>query len=204
LKESVAALAILARCPIWDQGSIPPPKATRMQGLEQRQVSCSETKHPGALRCIGGMGPSAPAMGALVVGTSARVAVALRDKRPAAPRGHRLAREAEAWLRENLTEPLTIRDVCSALHASERTLHAAFREHVGTTPKAFVKVLRLRAARQDLLHPGPNTRVTDVALRWCLLHFGWFAHDYHALFGETPSRTLRRATLDAAMAERAS
>ena len=132
-------------------------------------------------------------MGALVAGTTVRVAVAFCPRRQAALRGQRLARAAEAWLRENLTEALTIRDLCAALHTSERTLHAAFREHVGTTPKAFVKALRLRAARQDLLQASPNTRVTDVALRWCFLHFGWFAHDYHALFGETPSRTLRRA-----------
>jgi transcriptional regulator GlxA family with amidase domain len=132
-------------------------------------------------------------MGALAVGQPDRVAVSLRVPRPSAPRGHLLAREAEAWLRENLTEPVTIRDLCAALHTSERTLHAAFREHVGTTPKAFVKAQRLQGARRDLLHPGPHTRVTDVALRWCFLHFGWFAHDYQALFGETPSRTLRRA-----------
>jgi len=131
-------------------------------------------------------------MGALVAGTSVRVA-AFGVKRQAALRGQGLARAAEGWLRENLAEALTIRDLCAALHTSERTLHAAFREHVGTTPKAFVKAERLRRARQDLLHPGANTRVTDVALRWCFLHFGWFAHDYHALFGETPSRTLRRA-----------
>ena len=131
-------------------------------------------------------------MGALAVSRPDRGAIALPDPRRSAPRGHLLAREAAAWLRENLTEPLTIRDLCAALHTSERTLHAAFREHVGTTPKAFVKAERLRGARQDLLHAGPNTRVTDVALRWCFLHFGWFAHDYHAMFGETPSRTLRR------------
>lgn len=112
---------------------------------------------------------------------------------PARPRGPRLARQAEAWLRENLTEPVTIQDLCAALHTPERTLHAAFRAHLGTTPKAFVKALRFEAARRELLHPAPNTRVTDVALRWCFLHFGWFAHDYHVLFGETPSRTLRRA-----------
>lgn len=133
-------------------------------------------------------------MGALVAGTSVRDAVPFPTRPQAVLRGHKLARAAEAWLRANLTEALTIRDLCTALHTSERTLHAAFREHVGTTPKAFVKALRLRAARQDLLQAGPNTRVTDVALRWCFLHFGWFAHDYHALFGETPSRTLRRAT----------
>ena len=131
-------------------------------------------------------------MGALAAGMSVRSAVAPRDAPPAAPRGRALARHAEAWLQENLTEPFTIRDLCAALHTSERTLHAAFREHVGTTPKAFVKAERMRRARQDLLHALPHTRVTDVALRWCFLHFGWFAHDYRALFGETPNRTLRK------------
>jgi transcriptional regulator GlxA family with amidase domain len=131
-------------------------------------------------------------MGALGVGMPVRLALASRDGRPATRRGRALARHAEAWLRENLTEPLTIRDLCAALHTSERTLHAAFREHLGTTPKAFVKAERMRRARQDLLQARPDTRVTDVALRWCFLHFGWFAHDYRALFGETPRGTLRR------------
>ena len=85
-------------------------------------------------------------------GTSVRVAVASATS----GRPRFVARAwrgpAEAWLRENLTEALTIRDLCAALHTSERTLHAAFREHVGTTPKAFVKAERLRRARQDLLH----------------------------------------------------
>jgi AraC family transcriptional regulator, ethanolamine operon transcriptional activator len=119
----------------------------------------------------------------------------LASRTHAGPRGHRLAREAEAWLRDNLTEPVTIRDLCAAMRTPERTLHAAFREHLGTTPKAYVKALRFEAARHELLHPAANTRVTDVALRWCFLHFGWFAHDYHALFGETPSRTLRKTSI---------
>jgi transcriptional regulator GlxA family with amidase domain len=131
-------------------------------------------------------------MGALAVRMPVGLAVPSRGPRRVTPRGRVLARHAEAWLQENLTEPLTIRDLCAALHTSERTLHAAFREHLGTTPKAFVKAERMRRARQDLLHALPHTRVTDVALRWCFLHFGWFAHDYRALFGETPNRTLRR------------
>lgn len=108
-------------------------------------------------------------------------------------RGQRLASDAEAWLRENLTESLTIPVLCHAVQASERTLHAAFRKHLGTTPKARFKALRLEAARRDLLHGRGGTRVTDVALCWGFLHFGWFAHDYRHCFGETPSDTLRRA-----------
>jgi AraC family ethanolamine operon transcriptional activator len=112
-------------------------------------------------------------------------------------RGRALARRAEAWLRQNLTEPPTIADLCGAVNASERTLHEAFREHLGTTPKAYLKALRLNAAHQDLLAAGPQTRVTDVALDWGFEHFGWFAHDYRRLFGETPSQTLQRGRADA-------
>jgi AraC family ethanolamine operon transcriptional activator len=108
-------------------------------------------------------------------------------------RGRRLARQAEAWLRENLSEPPSIAVLCDALSASERTLHEAFRTHLGTTPKAYLKVLRLNAAHRDLLRGAPATRVTDVALDWGFEHFGWFSQDYRRMFGEAPSETLHRA-----------
>ena len=110
-----------------------------------------------------------------------------------ASRGSRLAQDARALLWEHLDAPLTIADLSAALGASQRTLHAAFRDHLGTTPKAYLKALRLNAARQDLIRAEKGTRVTDVALRWGFLHFGWFSFDYHRHFGETPSVTLRRA-----------
>jgi transcriptional regulator GlxA family with amidase domain len=111
----------------------------------------------------------------------------------AASRRQVLAREAEAWLRQNLTEPLTIADLCQAVQTSERTLHSTFRERLGTTPKLHLKALRLEAARRELQRGAPGTRITDVALNWGFLHFGWFSHDYRRCFGETPSDTLRRA-----------
>jgi AraC family ethanolamine operon transcriptional activator len=113
-------------------------------------------------------------------------------------RGRSLARKAEAWLRENLAEPPTIAVLCAALQSSERTLHEAFREHLGTTPKAYLKTLRLNAAHHDLLRAVGKTRVTDVALDWGFLHFGWFSQDYRRLFGETPSETLQRSRAEAA------
>jgi AraC family transcriptional regulator, ethanolamine operon transcriptional activator len=105
--------------------------------------------------------------------------------------GRRLALRAEAWLRQNLAEPPTIATLCAALGTSERWLYEAFREHLDTSPKAYLKTLRLNAARHDLLD-GLGRRVTDVALDWGFLHFGWFSQDYRRLFGETPSQTQRR------------
>jgi AraC family ethanolamine operon transcriptional activator len=107
--------------------------------------------------------------------------------------GRRLARRAEAWLRSNLAEAPNIAALCAAMGASERRLHDAFRRHLDVSPKAYLKALRLNAARHDLLRGRPATRVTDVALDWGFGHFGWFSQDYRRLFGETPSQTLQHA-----------
>jgi AraC family ethanolamine operon transcriptional activator len=107
-----------------------------------------------------------------------------------APGAAFLARRAEDYLRANLHAPLTIRDLCEAVGASERTLHLAFRQHLGTTPKAHLKALRLNAVRRDLRTAAPGTGVMDVAMRWGFFHAGWLSQDYRRMFGESPSKAL--------------
>lgn len=101
-----------------------------------------------------------------------------------------LARRAEDYLLTNLHAPLTIRDLCQAVGASERTLHLAFRQHLGTTPKAHLKALRLNAVRRDLRLAPPGVGVMDVAMRWGFFHAGWLSQDYRRMFGESPSKAL--------------
>lgn len=113
--------------------------------------------------------------------------------RPAHVRGGiRLAREVDAYLRGNLQAPLTISNLCSTMGVPERTLHKAVRTHLGLSPKALLKTLRLNAVRQALLSAPPGTGVMDVAMQWGFFHAGWFSQDYRQQFGETPSATLRR------------
>jgi AraC family ethanolamine operon transcriptional activator len=112
----------------------------------------------------------------------------------------RLAWKAQEYLRTHLEPELTVRDLCCVTGATARTLHRAFQEQFGTTPKAYLKMLRLNGARDDLLHCGLGTTVTDVAVRWGFLHLGWFSHDYRVMFGETPSRTLTAAHSRSSMA----
>jgi AraC family transcriptional regulator, ethanolamine operon transcriptional activator len=114
--------------------------------------------------------------------------------RPANVRGGiKLARQVDAYLRSNLQAPLTISDLCTAIGVPERTLHKAVRTHLGLSPKALLKTLRLNAVRRELLAAAPGTGVMDVAMRWGFFHAGWFSQDYRQQFGETPSATLRRA-----------
>jgi AraC family ethanolamine operon transcriptional activator len=76
-----------------------------------------------------------------------------------------------------------------------RTLLRAFRSICGTTPSRYLRAVRLEMARQALLSPHTDaTTVTQVAMRFGFRELGRFAGNYRAIFGESPSMTLRRRT----------
>ena len=112
------------------------------------------------------------------------------ERRNHTPGGAELARRAEDYLLTNLQARLTIADLCRVVGASERTLHQAFKVHLGSTPKAHLKTLRLNAVRRELREARPGVGVMDVAMRWGFFHAGWLSQDYRRMFGEAPSRTL--------------
>ena len=88
----------------------------------------------------------------------------------------------------------TVADLAGCAGISERSLHAAFRRQLGTSPMSYLRGRRLDQAREDLLRgdPAAGVTVTDVALRYGFAHTGRFASTYRARFGEPPSVTLRR------------
>jgi AraC-like DNA-binding protein len=88
----------------------------------------------------------------------------------------------------------TVADLAEFAGVSERSLHAAFRRQLGTSPMAYVRRRRLEQAHDELLRldPSQGVTVTDVALRYGFAHTGRFAAAYRARFGEPPSTTLRR------------
>jgi AraC family ethanolamine operon transcriptional activator len=102
----------------------------------------------------------------------------------------RLVRRADDYLRAHLGEPLSLLDLCLELGVSERTLHYAFQEVRGLSPMAYLRVVRLNAARQELKAAAGTVTVHEVAQRWGFWHSGEFAAAYRRLFGELPSQTL--------------
>jgi transcriptional regulator GlxA family with amidase domain len=84
---------------------------------------------------------------------------------------------------------------------SQRTLARAFHKIRGVTPSRYLQMLRLSQVRQVLLSKDHLTTetVTQVAMRFGFRELGRFAVDYRAVFGESPSETLRRsvASIDA-------
>jgi AraC-like DNA-binding protein len=103
-----------------------------------------------------------------------------------------LALRAEAHLRDTLTEAPQLSEICQAVRASPRSLHASFKTIFNTTPKAYQIALRLDAVRHDLLRAPAGTTVTSVAMKWGFFQLGRFAGDYRRMFGEGPRDTLKR------------
>jgi AraC-like DNA-binding protein len=96
-----------------------------------------------------------------------------------------------AFVDEHLHSPIALMDLCEAAGVSTRALEYGFRDFYGLGPMAYVRNLRLCRVRHDLLDPARNEdSVSRAARRWSFTHMGQFSHDYRALFGEMPSKTL--------------
>jgi adenylate cyclase len=97
-----------------------------------------------------------------------------------------------SYLRDNLHQSISLGDLIGAAVAPERTLHRQFRQALGMTPWAYLRILRLAAARRALSSPSDHS-ITSIALNVGYNHFSRFARDYRKHFGELPSTTRRRA-----------
>ncbi|MFI6734995.1 AraC family transcriptional regulator [Nonomuraea sp. NPDC050451] len=101
-------------------------------------------------------------------------------------------RRASRYCEEHAAEPIRIGDIAAAARVSVRTLQLGFREHLQTTPMAYLRSVRLAHAHADLVRiadTGSQTTVTEVALRWGFTHLGRFAALYRQTYGRLPSST---------------
>jgi AraC-like DNA-binding protein len=90
--------------------------------------------------------------------------------------------------------PLTTSTLAKQCHVSARTLQEGFRRHLGMSPMAYLRVVRLRCAHRDLRSANPShSSVASIAHRWGFTHLGRFAAAHQKMFGETPLKTLRSA-----------
>lgn len=108
--------------------------------------------------------------------------------------GPATVRRALAHLHAHAAEPLTVADLAAAAGVGVRALQQAFVQHVGATPTAHLRQVRLERAHQDLRagDPGAGDTVAAIAASWGFAHPGRFAAAYQQRFGATPAATLRR------------
>lgn len=114
--------------------------------------------------------------------------IAARDRSPVPG----VVRRAERFIADHADTPITVSDVAAHLGVSLRTLQAGFRQWRHTTPAAHLRQVRLQRVRDELLRPGENANVTEIAVRYGFVHLGRFSGQYRSAFGEPPSVTLRR------------
>jgi AraC-like DNA-binding protein/tetratricopeptide (TPR) repeat protein len=105
------------------------------------------------------------------------------------PRGVRRACDA---MRADPARDFDLAELAAIAGAPARTLQRQFRNFLGKGPLEMLRDLRYEAARRELLRGGPDARVTDIAARCGLTHFGRFSVEYRRRYGENPSATLAR------------
>ena len=114
------------------------------------------------------------------------------DTKPAAPWQ---VRRIEEWIDANWQSGISIEKLAEVSGASVRSIFATFRSARDYTPMAYLKRVRLNAARDMLLKATPDASVTLISLACSFMNPSHFARDYRLQFGELPSDTLRRAKL---------
>lgn len=127
------------------------------------------------------------ALHGLVLRTVSRAFEARRlAARAGTRRAHRdLAEAAKTVVAERLTEPLSLSEVATAVHASPFHLARVFRACTGFTLHRYRVHLRLRASLERLREPG--TELTGLALELGFSSLSHFSDSFRAAFGISPS-----------------
>ncbi len=112
--------------------------------------------------------------------------------RPAPPAGRMIVRRVEEYIDAHASEPIGVADLTTIAGAGARSIDAAFREHRGTTPAAFLRACRLERARKLIL-AEPHLSAAHVVHASGFLGIEAFEAAYFRAFQERPEDTRRRA-----------
>lgn len=103
-------------------------------------------------------------------------------------------RAALDHLHHHAGEPVTPADAARAAGIHTRTLQRATERHLGVSPSAYLRDIRLERAHRELRAASPRSEsVAAVAGRWGFGNLGRFAAAYAEKYGERPNQTLRHS-----------
>ena len=89
-------------------------------------------------------------------------------------------------------DDLALDELARECGVTPRAVQYAFRRHLGCTPLAYLRRVRLDLVCQSL-RDGTSLTVGDAAARQGFFNPGRFASDYRQVFGENPRQTLDRS-----------
>jgi AraC-like DNA-binding protein len=89
--------------------------------------------------------------------------------------------------------PISVCDIAADAGVSARALQYGFTRHLGTTPREYLRRVRLDRAHDELRDAATTSGLTVgmVARRWGFANTGRFAVAYRHAYGVSPSQTLR-------------
>jgi AraC-like DNA-binding protein len=100
----------------------------------------------------------------------------------------------EEFLAEHPERPLYLTEICAGIGVAERTLRASCEQQLGMGPIRYLNLRRMHQVRRALLLADPSrSTVTRVVTDHGFWELGRFSVVYRALFGESPSETIRRS-----------
>jgi len=103
----------------------------------------------------------------------------------------------EDALTAHIGQRLNMPELCSAVGVPERTLRVCCTEFLGMSPTRYLLLRRLNMARSTLRRADPATASVAEIARICQFReLGRFAVTYRTIFGEMPSSTLRRKSIE--------
>ncbi|MBN3751580.1 helix-turn-helix domain-containing protein [Paraburkholderia sp. Tr-20389] len=100
--------------------------------------------------------------------------------------------KARQFIQDNAREPLALEDIERCAGVSRFKLFEGFKEYFGCTPMGYLKQYRLESVRREIIEDGSVRNISSAAMGWGISHLGRFSTEYKALFGESPSDTLKR------------
>jgi len=102
------------------------------------------------------------------------------------------ALEMKRQLFKHMDHTMSISTLAKNYKISEKSLQNSFKSLFDLTPNQYMRILKLNLVHHELIQGNAaNLAVFEVAQRWGFRHMGRFSQYYKALFGESPSETLR-------------
>lgn len=95
-----------------------------------------------------------------------------------------LAKEAAAWLSENLDSQTTVAELSGRFHVSQTHLQNAFKGVYGVPVSSYIRILKMQSAALRLLHTDAS--ILEIAAEFGYSNAGKFASAFHKIMGETP------------------
>ena len=109
-----------------------------------------------------------------------------------------IAKRFCALVQAGADRQLNMSEISRKIGVSGRTLRLACQVQLGVSPRQYVMLRRMQAARRALQKADPEiSRVTDVATELGFWELGRFSVNYRHMFGEMPSATLKRPSVAA-------